>query len=708
MIKYLFLLLSFIVIVNAQNTAVYPGSLPDHDDITVLANSARDELNGSITASATSIILTDASEFFSPGANEAGLIKIDNEIIKYCTISTNTLTVCSSGRAFDGTSAAAHNDGATVLGIYASHHHNQLGAELVAIADSLGPVTVVASLPGSPTDGDLARVTDGSTSTDCTTGGGTAIVLCMYDSGAAVWATIAPNHNILSTKHSDSLTASVVLGDTLHGNATPAWARLAGNTTAGKQFLTQTGTGSISAVPSWDNLITGASSTNDILSADSVGNPVVADTGNATYSSSLLTIPGLKVVSGGIIVDSSGTFGTGSGTAFGDGDTQIYESADDTLRFRIGTSDVFAIDTNELNSLKGGDGSPRLRFAAGAMNVPNYTFKSDNDSGMYRIAANNIGFSVGAQKFLELGGSQTALIENPTATTGITLGVVKAGAGQSANHLWEWQSSAGTVLVAVGGTGGINVDVGGAFGAGSGYSFGDGNTEWYERSDNTLTAYVGGSEIFAIDTNELNSLKGDDGSIRMRFIAGADNVPNYTFKGDNNTGMYRVAADNLGFSVGGAKVFELGGSQTAWTKDPTTTTGNTEVLLVEGDSVTNDLLQLLTDGNVEFMSFSSARGLDTTTGTITFADSANVASATTTALGTGNLFHITGTTTITTVNTCDAANNGRLLTLIFDGILTFTDGNNLKLAGNFVTTADDAIQLICDGVNWYEISRSVN
>jgi hypothetical protein len=41
------------------------------------------------------------------------------------------------------------------------------------------------------------------------------------------------------------------LGDTLYENATPAAARLPGNTTAVKQFLTQTGTGSVSAAPAW-------------------------------------------------------------------------------------------------------------------------------------------------------------------------------------------------------------------------------------------------------------------------------------------------------------------------------------------------------------------------------------------------------------------------------------------------------------------------
>lgn len=58
-------------------------------------------------------------------------------------------------------------------------------------------------------------------------------------------------HVLLSTSHSDSLAGTVVLGDLIHGNATPKWARLAGNITAVKKFLTQTGSGAVSAVPAW-------------------------------------------------------------------------------------------------------------------------------------------------------------------------------------------------------------------------------------------------------------------------------------------------------------------------------------------------------------------------------------------------------------------------------------------------------------------------
>lgn len=65
------------------------------------------------------------------------------------------------------------------------------------------------------------------------------------------------NHNILSATHTDSLAASPVLGDILHANAAPAWARLAGNITATKNFLTQTGNGTISAVPAWGTIAAG-------------------------------------------------------------------------------------------------------------------------------------------------------------------------------------------------------------------------------------------------------------------------------------------------------------------------------------------------------------------------------------------------------------------------------------------------------------------
>ncbi len=87
-------------------------------------------------------------------------------------------------------------------------------------------------------------------------------------------------------------------------------------------------------------------------------------------------------------------------------------------------------------------------------------------------------------------------------------------------------------------------------------------------------------------------------------------------------------------------------------------------------------------------------------------DGGTVASAATVTV-TGTVTHISGTTTITSVSGASIG-AGTRITLIFDGVLTFTDGSNLKLAGNFVTTADDSITLVYDGTNYYEVARSVN
>lgn len=94
------------------------------------------------------------------------------------------------------------------------------------------------------------------------------------------------------------------------------------------------------------------------------------------------------------------------------------------------------------------------------------------------------------------------------------------------------------------------------------------------------------------------------------------------------------------------------------------------------------------------------------TGITSLYSGAAVASAAT-ITPTGNLFHVTGTTTITSVSGTGIT-AGTQITIIFDGILTFTDGSNLKLVASMVTTADDTITLVYDGTNWYEVARAIN
>lgn len=85
---------------------------------------------------------------------------------------------------------------------------------------------------------------------------------------------------------------------------------------------------------------------------------------------------------------------------------------------------------------------------------------------------------------------------------------------------------------------------------------------------------------------------------------------------------------------------------------------------------------------------------------------AAVASAAALPVPTGGVFHVTGVAAITSITSTNFQ-AGCVITIIFDGILTFTHGGNIKLAGaaNFVTAVDSAITLMFDGTNWYELSR---
>jgi hypothetical protein len=71
------------------------------------SNSVAAVLNGSITSTATSITVTDASQLTS-----GGFIKIDSEVISYPNIVGNVLTNCARGQ--NGTTAAAHNTAAAI------------------------------------------------------------------------------------------------------------------------------------------------------------------------------------------------------------------------------------------------------------------------------------------------------------------------------------------------------------------------------------------------------------------------------------------------------------------------------------------------------------------------------------------------------------------------------------------------------------------
>jgi len=76
-----------------------------------------------------------------------------------------------------------------------------------------------------------------------------------------------------------------------------------------------------------------------------------------------------------------------------------------------------------------------------------------------------------------------------------------------------------------------------------------------------------------------------------------------------------------------------------------------------------------------------------------------------TAYSTVDHYELSGSNTITSIS---ATYSGHRITLLLTSTAQVTDGSNLKLNGNFTGSGDRILQLICDGTNWYEVSRSAN
>jgi hypothetical protein len=131
------------------------------------------------------------------------------------------------------------------------------------LADASGSVAVFAA--PAPIAGQVLTATSGSTATWQSGSAETAGYLATTGASVFVAGAAPPTANQVLTATSGTAAAwefgaggvLTTLGDMLYENATPALARLAGNTTTVKKFLTQTGNGTISAAPGWNVITTG-------------------------------------------------------------------------------------------------------------------------------------------------------------------------------------------------------------------------------------------------------------------------------------------------------------------------------------------------------------------------------------------------------------------------------------------------------------------
>lgn len=114
-------------------TASFPTSVAtDSELLTGVKDRAESKLSSSIDDS-TLLIPVDSGSAFAANM----LATIEDEQVKICAVTSNTLTICSSGRGFAGTTKASHGGGKSVRGQVSSWYYKRLAKELQATQNYL-------------------------------------------------------------------------------------------------------------------------------------------------------------------------------------------------------------------------------------------------------------------------------------------------------------------------------------------------------------------------------------------------------------------------------------------------------------------------------------------------------------------------------------------------------------------------------------------
>jgi hypothetical protein len=234
-------------------------------------------------------------------------------------------------------------------------------------AESLHATVVIATPPGGVTDADfLVKTAHAGLSAERVVTDTAEIAVDWATAGQAKFGLVLAG----PTKGGTGL-SSYSLGDLLYASATNTLAKLVGNTTTTKKFLTQTGTGSVSAAPAWAALA-GTDLPASGVTANTYGDathvPVITvDATGRITAASLATISGGGGSGGAYLTDSPDAPPTSPSTyddEFSSG-TSLDAKWTQTL---TGTSPTIAVNTTQKShywaTFGNADGSSLLSQSA--------------------------------------------------------------------------------------------------------------------------------------------------------------------------------------------------------------------------------------------------------------------------------------------------------------------------------------------------------
>jgi len=293
---------------------------------------------------------------------------------------------------------------------------------------------------------------------------GTAYRSLIMDASATnvEWNAVALNQSnavsgTLAATNGGTGLSSYVLGDTIYSSAANTLIALPGNTTTTKKFLVQTGTGSVSAAPSWD-VVNGADVNGNITgSAGSVANALTA----GTYLTSAGTFNGAaartfavdatdaNTASKVVARDASGNFAAGtitatlSGNATNVSGTVAFANGGTGETTRQAAMDALAGAVTSGQYLRG-NGSDVVMSTIQVADVPTLNQSTTGNATTATTATNLAGGSAGTVPYQSAAGTTAMLAAGSS-------GQVLQSNGASAPS-WITVPN-GTLTMAVSGTG---------------------------------------------------------------------------------------------------------------------------------------------------------------------------------------------------------------------------------------------------------------
>src|SRR6185437_15194238 len=242
--------------------AVYGGSVYDNGSRVLTSLSAGTGI--SITGSAPTLTVSNTGVTSVAVTGSNGLTVGGSPIT---TSGTITLTLGSELQALNGLSSTGLVT-RTAAATYAERTITGTNAQIA--------VTNGSGVSGNPTIAiDPSYVGQTSITTLGTIGTGT-------------WA-----GSTITETHGGTNQSSYTLGDILYSSASNTLSKLAGNTTSTRKFLRQTGTGTVSAAPTWDTLTSGdipaLSYVTSVGLSDGSTTPIFTVSGSPVSSSGTLT-----------------------------------------------------------------------------------------------------------------------------------------------------------------------------------------------------------------------------------------------------------------------------------------------------------------------------------------------------------------------------------------------------------------------------------